>query len=398
MYILPAFTKITQINVKELEMENTEFTTQFATNQTPNTDGDQDTNTLIMFKYQLYTHFVIIPIGMVLNFLCFYIFLKSGLYKSATGIHLTYLAIADNVVLISELFTDSSNTARLFAPALYNNGLFSCEWTYFTMLAGFLWSGILLTSATFERFLSVAYPLKIKMWNLYHKSKILMVIYLVLSFSLYSFSLLCLESISSETGSYQCLPVVKYINICRYGDIIISTVLSNCLCSFMIFIFTILTSIKLYDLAQKRSQLSKDGDSGKEFQISLMLVTVATLFLVLRLPEIITFQLVSFFAGNNFQTSVSKTLVQVYPILFIPVTLNHTVNFFIYLVFLQRFRQTFMDLLPSRLWKNLRNVTGSVTGTESGTGIVTGSVTGTGSWTVTGNDTGSGTVVTCSNW
>ena len=96
-------------------MENTEFTTQFVTkNLSDNTieDGDRDAEILIMFKYQLYTHFVI---GIVLNLLCFYIFLKSGVYKSATGIHLTYLAICDNVVLISELFTDSSNTSRVFA-------------------------------------------------------------------------------------------------------------------------------------------------------------------------------------------------------------------------------------------------------------------------------------------
>ena len=190
------------------------------------------------------------------------------------------------------------------------------------------------------------------------KSKILMIFYLVLSFGLYSFSLLCLESISSETETYQCLPVEKYINICRLGDIIISTVLSNCFCSFLIFIFTILTSTHLYKMAKKRFQLSKDGDSGKEFQISLMLVTVATLFLILRLPEIITFQPVSFFAGKSFQTSVSKTLVQVYPILFIPVTLNHTINFFIYLIFVQRFRETFMELLPSCIRKNVKRVTG----------------------------------------
>ena len=136
-------------------------------------------------------------------------------------------------------------------------------------------------------------------------------------------------------------------------------------------------------MAKQRSQLSKDGDSGKEFQVSLMLVTVATLFLVLRLPEIITFQLVSFFAGKSFQTSVSKTLVQVYPILFIPVTLNHTVNFFLYVIFLQRFRETFMELLPSCLRKNVR--------------IATGSVTGSGTETVTGSVTGSGTDVTWSN-
>ena len=300
-----------------------------------------------MFKVELYCFLVIIPLGIFLNFLCFITFLKSKMYKTATGIHMTYLAIADNVVLISMLLADSGGTQRLFLPDMYNHGFINCEGTFFTVMAGFLWSGILLTSATFERFLSVAYPLKIKLWNLYHKSKILMIVYLVLSFGLYSFSLLCLHSVLLENGSYQCLPVIRYVNICRYGDIIISTVLSNCLCSFLIFIFTALTSKYLYKMAKKRSQLSKDGDSGKEFQISLMLVTVATLFLVLRLPEIITFQLVSFFAGNNFQSSVSKSLVHIYPLLTVLVAFNHAINFFVYIIFLRNFRKTFIQLFPT---------------------------------------------------
>ena len=53
---------------------------------------------LVMFKVELYCFLVIIPLGIFLNFLCFIIFLKSKMYKTATGIHVTYLAIADNVV------------------------------------------------------------------------------------------------------------------------------------------------------------------------------------------------------------------------------------------------------------------------------------------------------------
>ena len=346
-------------------MEN--ITTQYITNnQSDNTTighGDREAEILIMFKYQVYIHFVIIPIGFVLNCLCFYIFLKSGVYKSATGIHLTYLAICDNVVIISELFTDSSNTNRVFAPYLYDNDLVSCKITFFTMLSGFLWSGVLLTSATFERFLSVAYPLKIKMWNLYGKSKILMVIYLVLSFGLNIFTLLCVESVPSDKGNYQCAATANYIDFCLYSDIVISTILCNFLTCFLIFVFTILTSIQLFKMAKERSQLSQDADSGKEFQVSLMLVTVATLFLVLRLPEIISFQMVSFFAGKTFVNS--KSLALVYPVLFIHVTVNHSINFFIYIIFLQRFRETFIQLLPSCFRK-----------CKSGTGIKTGSQTG----------------------
>ena len=348
-------------------MDNTtQFVTNNQTNNSTTGSGDDDAEILIMFKYQVYIHFIIIPIGFVLNCLCFYIFLKSGVYKSATGIHLTYLAIVDNVVLVSELFTDSSNTNRVFAPYLYDNDLISCKITFFTMLSGFLWSGILLTSATFERFLSVAYPLKIKIWNLYRKSKILMVIYLVLSFGLNFFCILCIESVPSDNGTYQCVPTGNYINLCLYTDIIISTILSNFLCSFLIFVFTILTSIQLFKMAKERSQLSQEGDSGKEYQVSLMLVTVATLFLVLRLPEILAFQLVSFFAGKTFVTS--KSLALVYPMLFVCVTLNHSINFFIYMIFLKRYRQTFIQLLPSCLWK-YRNTTGTNTGSKTGSNL-----------------------------
>ena len=321
---------------------------------TPETNGSSSPeDSLVMFKVELYCFLAIIPLGIFLNFLCFTIFLKSKVCKTATGLHMTYLAIADNVVLISMLLADSGGTQRLFLPGLYNHGFINCEGTFFTVMAGFLWSGILLTSATFERFLSVAYPLKIKLWNLYQKSKILMVIYIVISFGLYSFSLLCLESVLSEDGDYQCVPVVKYVNICHYGDIIISTVLSNCLCSVLIFIFTVLTSICLYKMVKKRAQLSQDLNSGKEFQISLMLVTVATLFLVLRLPEIIAFQLVSFFAGNNFQSSVSETLIYIYPLLAVLVALNHAINFFVYVIYLKNFRKTFIQLFPTWLQNKL---------------------------------------------
>ena len=319
---------------------------------------------LIMFKYQQYTLLSIIPVGTILNCLCLYIIIKSGIYKSGTGIHLLFIAIADNVVILSSMFTDSSNTSRVFLPLLFNNKVISCEFTFFTMLTGFLWSGLLLTSATCQRFLSVAFPLKMKTWNLYEKSKILMGVYIIASFGLNSLFLICLKSVKIEDGNWRCFPVSKFQTLCRYNDIIVSTVLSNCLCSFLIFVFTILTSIFLFKQAKKRSHMLKDSDSSKEFQISLMLITVATLFLVLRLPEIVMFQVVSFFAGNSFQKSVPQILVDIYPFLWVPVELNHSINFFIYLIFLKSFRQQCIRLLPSCLRCRFVRTSGSDTGSR----------------------------------
>ena len=69
MYIFSSICQNHTDKLEEITMENTEFTTQLVTNnQTNNTimgNGDQDVDTLIMFKYQLYIYFVIIPIGIV---------------------------------------------------------------------------------------------------------------------------------------------------------------------------------------------------------------------------------------------------------------------------------------------------------------------------------------------
>ena len=64
-----------------------------------NPTDQSDTVLDVMLQFELYAQLVIIPIGMVLNFLCLIIFIKSKTHKSPTGIHLTYLAVADTIVL-----------------------------------------------------------------------------------------------------------------------------------------------------------------------------------------------------------------------------------------------------------------------------------------------------------
>ena len=49
---------------------------------------------------------------------------------------------------------------------------------------GLIWSGLLLTSATIERFLCITFVLKVKTWNLLKVGKRLILVYLILSLSL----------------------------------------------------------------------------------------------------------------------------------------------------------------------------------------------------------------------
>ena len=139
----------------------------------------------------------------------------------------------------------------------------------------------------------------------------------------------------------RCLYSPKHDQICYVSEIIINSVLSNGLCTLLIFKFTILTSIELLKMRKNRAEMGTD--SIKEFGVSVMLVTVATLFLIFRIPEMILFQIVNHFLANNLTGSVLDNVLTLYALFYPLVTLNHSINFIIYMTFLKKFRDTFFS-------------------------------------------------------
>ena len=173
-----------------------------------------------------------------------------------------------------------------------------------------------------------------------------MIVYLVGSFAGCCHSVLCYDFIAVEDGVNICMYTQKEINvnICYIGATIVNIVLSNMACVLVIVILTIMISTRLLKYKKKRSKLRNDGDSGKEFQISLMLVIVATLFLILRIPEMITYEMFHFFLAQDASNPMLNDVFTVYPIFMTLLALNHSTNFFIYMAFLKNFRDTFKGL------------------------------------------------------
>ena len=302
-------------------------------------------------QVSMYCHMIIIPVGGILNLFCFIVFVKSKTVKTATGIHLTFLTFADGLVLLSSFTYGTEQWSKYIAiPDLRNLSTFTCKFGFYTINVAFLWSGLLLASASFERFLSVAFPLKVQSWRLYKISKILMIVYLVGSLVLCSYSFLCHELVPLKNGINACLYTQKEINvqICNISDTIVNMVLSNMACILVIFIFTVMISTRLLKYRRRRSELGNENDSGKEFQITLMLVIVATLFLILRIPEVILYQMVYFFLAEDALNPMLNDVFTIYPIFVSFLLLNHSVNFFIYMTFFENFRQTFKRLFICR--------------------------------------------------
>ena len=223
----------------------------------------------------------------------------------------------------------------------------SCKGTAFLAWFNFLISGMLLASATVERFLFIAFPLKIKTWNMLGISKVLILVYVIVSSSLTSMWANTVD-IVDYSGVKMCSGKASDLKVNHALNTVIYTVLGNGICASVILIFTILIACLLFSYKRNRSELSENSkavQSQKEFRISLMLFIVACLFIVTRFPGIIIFEIRQYYLSKNtFQNNkVFSDIAVVYPISEFLTVINHSVNFVIYIVFLRKFREIFVQ-------------------------------------------------------
>ena len=118
-------------------------------------------------------------------------------------------------------------------------------------------------------------------------------------------------------------------------------VIANGTCGVVILIFTIIIIALLFHQSRKRDVLSNNdvsSSSKKEVRISVMLVTIALLFVFLRFPKVIIMKFILANSGDPLLVqSVSKLVT------FLKVV-NHSVNFIVYVIFLESFRKSFFEI------------------------------------------------------
>ena len=192
---------------------------------------DQPSDLLDIFnQIEIYSNLVIIPVGIILNILCLITFVKSKISHIPTGLTLTCLSIADNIVLVSSYFLQGKKLSQYMGiPKLLNKHTLVRQGVGYLINAGFLLSGVLLTSATIERYVSVRFPLKVKSWNLDVKTKILLVVYFIAAFGLSSFAFLYYNIVPMTID--RCLYSPKYDQICYVNEIIFNSAFLETCCS-----------------------------------------------------------------------------------------------------------------------------------------------------------------------
>ncbi len=208
-----------------------------------------------------------------------------------------------------------------------------------------VWSGLLLASATTERFLCVAFPLRVKSWNLLFVTKFLMCLYAAVSVilgSIHAYSLQHVPVIGRDRSSCQANPY--HLNLRKFTANVTFTFIANGICPCLIFVFTILIAIYLFKYKAQRRVLTHNSSmvESKEFTITLMLFIIACTDLVSRLFQMAVWHVRNYYQTRRWltnETYINGTII--WPITNVLIVIKHSLNFFIYMVFFEKFRQTF---------------------------------------------------------
>ena len=248
-------------------------------------------------------------------------------------------AVVDNCLLVEFYFSGpGQRNDYISIPNVAGMNLIFCRFVYFLLGFGILLSSFLLVSVTIDRYISIAFPLKVKSWNLLRTSQISMLVYIVISFTW-------------SAAYVNVIRIIQYkdLSLCTHGkrfkDIlatVTSAAVTNILCSTLILLFTILIPLSLSKMRKKRRNLNYANNSQRnEYKIEFMVFIVAALYILLRFPMVIIVNWITYYP-----TSIKKNdqiymkLLLASSICSILMAFNHSVNFVIYIIFLRSFRET----------------------------------------------------------
>ncbi len=312
------------------------------------------------YDFAWYCYLPIILIGFVLNTVCLVVLIRMKMSRTAVGLHLIWIAISDNLMLLAKFFREGY-IPEFFYPEMADME-FYCRYLNRMSSVVFRLCVFLITSATIERFLSLTFPLKIKTWPMLLITKFLIGFYVIWSFI--DFFMLT-EHFFAHNGKY-CTWIAEvsiHAEVMLYGVFYPFPII--------VLIFTVGMAIALYRGRRKRDSMtqisSSESNDSKEFKICLMLFSIAITFLVSRLQEAIWNSLAIEFGKDEPFPSARYSLMEgVSQVLSIMFPIYHSTNFIIYFIFLQKFREQCTGVFKVRQKETSSRQTSQISLSDSG--------------------------------
>ena len=296
---------------------------------------------------------VIMGLGFVGNLLSFIVMSRKRMRTTSIAVYCMALAVSDSLVC-------NSIYPNIMSMAIREQMLFEGVGTNIYLFVSFLGSHTstwLIVAVTIDRFISVTFPLKANHMCTPGKAKIV-VAAIVMTFAVFD-GVNCLWLLKSEVLTNDSHMFVgrtdtatKYLN---YTWHLIDAVIMNLFPSPIIITFNIITIVKLRKARQTRHLISQQstitttpgGTPGESSDKKLyaMLISVTMVFATITIPyyawTIYTGYL-EHWKNQNFEENAKRALV-----LFSFIHLyciNHSINFYIYCVTGQKFREELYDV------------------------------------------------------
>ena len=286
----------------------------------------------------MYVAIILIPLGIILNSVSLTVFQKRKAFSTSIGNHLKCISVSDSIMLIQVLFanTDENWEEKLNFPNIYSLSNISCKIFTFVKVLGSLSAGLIMSSATIERFLAIAFPLKYRSWNTVRTSKIVLSVLIIFTLGISAFLPMFMHE-----KKQKCVIIEKYRETADLLYTIFILGIANGMCGAVILVFTIIIIALLFHQSRKRNVLSNNNaspKSKKEVQISAMLVTISLIFIFLRFPRVIILRFILANSGDPLLIQSLDKLTTIF------IVVNRSVNFVVYMIFLESFRKTFFEM------------------------------------------------------
>ena len=153
----------------------------------------------ILLYITMYGTLIWTPLGLILNTLSLVTLIKCKNFSISVGNYLKSLCVADNILIVGFCLSINHHWQNtLSIPLIPNLNEVTCKITICTVSVGIFCIGLILASATIERFLVVAFPLKF--WSCNSGIKGLICSYFILSLAVLLFGLLVVKLLLTDNA------------------------------------------------------------------------------------------------------------------------------------------------------------------------------------------------------
>ena len=312
-------------------------------------NGSQTHSSEIIFlikDIRFYSLGIIIPLGLLGNFVSTFVFLTSQLRRKTAGQYFVALAIADNIVLIGELclwINIGAYEGRRIGVDFISVNDATCQVIHYIRYLGRIWSSLIVMTISIDRLAMIISPFTTERYSTPKTARIIILLLLVFS-----------ASVSSPIFVYAKIRAYREKLFCYIVEEHYDDFLHWCLAGVVTFemivpgiVISIMTGLIIYKLAavnarRRTMQASRTVTVRRsERQTNVTLIAVALAFLLLRPPYVVSFCLhlkIVLSDGNPCDHGACGVFIA-YGISYALAILNYSLNFLLYFATGSSFRK-----------------------------------------------------------